>query len=340
MTTTYEKVRPRVGYWDLAKGIAILLCVVGHQPNLPLPLRRIIFTFHMPLFFIANAYFISRYDVLYYAKRSARSLLLPYTTVCLVSTAFEMSRSRVEDIFPVFKQGMVDMLAGMSKISGIFTQFRSVWLVWFVICLFFARLLYIAAMSYLKRFPVFISLAVMIAFSVMGVFIGTHVAFLPWSLDVALASMVFMWVGDQMHKSQVIETVLPSIWLSVCGLLWVVLTALGYQIELATRSYPGYGLSFLCAIAGSMTVVSVSMFIEKIPFLSSFLIWCGRHSMVILSLHCLEMRFIRWNMPFPSAITESWLLSCAIKLLIILSVAWCLVLFLQSIPFYSKREAT
>lgn len=330
MTTTHGST-PRIAYWDLAKGIAILLCVVGHQPSLPSPLRRIIFTFHMPIFFIANAYFINRYDVRYYAKRSARSLLLPYAVVCLASTALQMSRSSIADKFSIFKQGIIDMLAGMSKISGIFTQFHSVWLVWFVICLFAARLLYIAVMSYLQHFPVCVSLVVIVIFSIIGVLIGTRVAFLPWSLDVAMASMFFMWVGDQLHKTHLIETVNPAIWLSICGSLWIVLTVLGYQIELAARYYPGYGLCFLCAIAGSLTVVRFSMFIEKMPFLSSFLIWCGRHSMVILSIHCLEMRFIHWNMFLPSAITKPWFLLCVIKLLIILSVAWCLVLFLQRI---------
>ena len=41
--------KKRLAYWDIAKGVAIITCVIGHSPNIPIYLRNIIFSFHMPL---------------------------------------------------------------------------------------------------------------------------------------------------------------------------------------------------------------------------------------------------------------------------------------------------
>ncbi len=52
----------RIQYWDTAKGLAIILMILGHT-DMPAILRGAIFSFHMPFFIIANGYFIKSYDV-------------------------------------------------------------------------------------------------------------------------------------------------------------------------------------------------------------------------------------------------------------------------------------
>ena len=43
----------RIDWLDISKGIAIIMVVVGHISSLPWePYRKIIFSVHMPLFFI------------------------------------------------------------------------------------------------------------------------------------------------------------------------------------------------------------------------------------------------------------------------------------------------
>lgn len=42
----------RLDWIDIAKGIAIILVIVGHTVPNPSPLRHAIFSFHMPVFFI------------------------------------------------------------------------------------------------------------------------------------------------------------------------------------------------------------------------------------------------------------------------------------------------
>lgn len=42
--------KERVTYLDMAKGVGILLVILGHEADLPLAARQFVTSFHMPLF--------------------------------------------------------------------------------------------------------------------------------------------------------------------------------------------------------------------------------------------------------------------------------------------------
>lgn len=66
----------RIQYWDMAKGFTILLVIIGHISNVNPYLRGVIFSFHMPFYFMANGYFIKDYSLRKTIKKSAKSLLI------------------------------------------------------------------------------------------------------------------------------------------------------------------------------------------------------------------------------------------------------------------------
>lgn len=51
--------KKRVTYLDLAKGIGIILVVLGHMENINAGLRTWISSFHMPLFFVISGMLIA-----------------------------------------------------------------------------------------------------------------------------------------------------------------------------------------------------------------------------------------------------------------------------------------
>ena len=112
--------------------------------------------------------------------------------------------------------------------------------------------------------------------------------------------------------------------LLVSILLWMICLHNGIQIELATRSYPYGILSIVCAIAGSLVMMGISQGIERIPVLSDFLIWAGKNSIVILAVHCLEMRFFQWQewVYEPLHISPGWKTDCIIHTTMILLITW------------------
>lgn len=318
----------RIKYWDIAKGIVILLVILGHIENTNPIIIVAIFSFHMPFFFIANAYFIKNYNVKEHLKRSGKTLMLPYIAVCVISAIICVNQNISETPnYIIFFQRIIDMFVGMSKISTCFTSFQSVWLVWFLICLFAAKIIYTTLMGKLENCSTTLQLIVMLVLSVTGMLIGLKYAYLPWSLDISLVALPFMWFGDYLHKFSIIEKIKPSIYI-LCFIIWAVLGVTGFEIEMSMRSYPGYVLVLVEAMAGSMVFIGISIFIEKrAEKLSGFLAWCGKNSIIILSIHCLEMRFYDWNTYIFSKIPFSfnWVGVFLVKTLSILIVTWIIV---------------
>ena len=73
-------------YWlDIAKGIAILLMVIGHT-SIPTFLSNFIWAFHMPLFFIASGWTTNwqKTDFIGFTKRKIRTLMVPFIIYSLV----------------------------------------------------------------------------------------------------------------------------------------------------------------------------------------------------------------------------------------------------------------
>lgn len=137
----------RENWVDIAKGIGIILVVMGHAccPKIP---HGIIYSFHMPLFFFLSGLFISKQckcEFQLYLKKNFRSLLLPYFYFNLISIAFHYSMSVI--FHKELLEGSVT-----DNIVGIFIGMR--WgsqyhhVLWFLPCLFFAKMLIYPVFKY------------------------------------------------------------------------------------------------------------------------------------------------------------------------------------------------
>jgi len=181
----------------------------------------------------------------------------------------------------------------------------------------------------------------MLALSGLGMLIAHFFAYLPWSLDVAFVALPFMWVGDFLRKSNLLEHK-KMIWIYIgCLIVWVILGLNFVQIEMAIRKYPGNYLCLISAVAGSLVFIGISRIVEsKIPVFSKFLGWCGNNSMIILGIHCLETRFLDWNTYIFSKIpfSQNWIVAFVIKIFIILIITWFVVQVKSVIQYMNTVE--
>ena len=284
----------RILYWDIAKGIAIMLMILGHT-EAPSIIRAAIFSFHMPFFIIANGYFIKSYDLKRTFLRSIRTLLIPYIITCIISAViYTLLYGNDAQPISLFLVKIKAMVGGMSKISTRFQTFDSVWVVWFVCALFITRNLYIGIMSIFED-RIWIAFGIMGLLVYLGYWIGINYAFLPWSLDVALVSLVFMATGDWMHRKNYFEK--NRIYIFVLPLIsWIgIMVIFRCYIELAMRSYPFGIISILEAIAGSIVLISFSKYAERFQWFSKIFSWIGERSMIILGIHCIELMYFNWE---------------------------------------------
>jgi acyltransferase len=72
--------KERLNTYDIAKGIGIILVVLGHTAT-HIGLEKVIYQFHMPLFFILSGIFFKENDVQFpqaFIINKVRRLYVPY----------------------------------------------------------------------------------------------------------------------------------------------------------------------------------------------------------------------------------------------------------------------
>ncbi|MCQ2272818.1 MAG: acyltransferase family protein [Bacteroidales bacterium] len=78
-------------YWiDWAKVFGIYLVVLGHTTDGSELIRPLIYSFHMPLFFMISGYLEKKYSgsAISYIKKTAKRLLIPYLIYGIISTLY------------------------------------------------------------------------------------------------------------------------------------------------------------------------------------------------------------------------------------------------------------
>ena len=85
----------RVEFVDTARGIAMLCIVLGHLGVAPI--NWVVYTFHVPIFFLITGWFVStKQGTGAFAKRRARTLLVPYAATCAVLCVGKVIQAAIE----------------------------------------------------------------------------------------------------------------------------------------------------------------------------------------------------------------------------------------------------
>ena len=94
----------RIRFLDIAKGIGIICIIIGHLQFFAI--KRIVFTFHVPIFFLITGYFINaKRSIPEFVKTRARTLLVPYYVTCFVIIMFGTIKGVFHgDSLPAFRE--------------------------------------------------------------------------------------------------------------------------------------------------------------------------------------------------------------------------------------------
>ena len=268
----------RIGYLDAAKGIGILCVMLGHTHNLVFPINYaagIVWSFHMPLFFIISGICFRVKDNNQCFKSLFTRLIIPYIFTIALFVSFFL----INGDFPVSKEWLISGAYG----SGDRTNFvRGVGGIWFLLALFWARLL----MNGIARYAEHIIMVLVSLLAYWGIYSYSHVV-LPWGIQNGCVGMLFLYIGYQAKK---------------CGLLE------RDNLSLFVFSFFIWATAFLCHCSGvtlvdcnmklinvltsscaCYVVLVVSQYLCKISFLKRILTWLGRSTLIILVFHIFEL---------------------------------------------------
>ncbi|MBO5930058.1 MAG: acyltransferase family protein [Clostridia bacterium] len=279
---------------DIAKGIGILLVILGHLDADGQLSRYMIYAFHMPLFFILSGVFAdTKRPFKAYFIKNFKTLYWPFF-VCFL---FEL--------LLIIGYGVV---ANAQFHAGIFRQFYDLIGIdfdvfnaplWFLFVLFIIKIVF----YFIRKSKCLKALFLCAGIAVIAV--SKYVS-LPANClwIVALPCMTFFLVGDLFQKhilslSQKVNAQPKKAALLLVYLLIVFVFGVIQNQKVNIREYL-YGNGFLFAfnaLAGTYIVLILSAFLKKSKFFSKFFTFFGENSLIVLVTHyCICRNLLRWVM--------------------------------------------
>jgi len=286
----------RIEYLDIAKGIGILLVVLGHNDFevISLFVQRLIYSFHMPLFFFLSGYFLNTAVPFFdFVKKRFNTLLKPFFfTIFLIyftSVSFEKMG------FNTAITRTVKSLYG----SGHYLDWVQLWFLphLFVVSLY--AFLFITLVSRLRNR--WVTWGILLATLALAVpFLNAFYPFplsilgkdyelfgLPFSLDLILATGFFFILGHEVRQVTSENTFDNGLILAATGGIVLLLNVLfPYEIDFNIRLYQSFLVNTAEAILGILFILALARQIElRTGRLASFLKYLGNISLIILLFH-------------------------------------------------------
>jgi len=322
----------RIDYVDFAKGIGIVLVVLGHCVSTNTSIGRWIFSFHMPLFFFLSGFCLdnSKYTNFksLFLKR-IQQLIIPYVSfvVILVSlqALFFGDGTFITALYVQFKRFISDGGIGAT---------------WFLPVLFFSELVYFLCLKLVACSKLFLFI-LLVSLSIVGNILHSLELDLPFSLSAVLPAVLFYGFGNILNGT--IQEAMRKfgnkrmlLLIPILGLLTVVLSiVINPAINMCLNRMTPYFLGYLGAFTGICLIFLMSNFLARFSKKSFFLDqskivikYLGLNTLSILAFH---MFFIGLSSGFVKPMIGSYFMYKIVEQIVV----WFLIyLSIQTINKY------
>ena len=260
----------RIEYIDIAKAIAIFCVVLGHTVFESASLKTVLYSFHMPLFFVLSGMVMQRKDDMAsaeYLKRKAYALLIPYFV-----WGFIYARFSVKSVIFLLYGTREALLRAASQSS-----------LWFLPVLFLAVLI---AQTFIQKLenPRYkagcVVLLFTLGFSVPHFWMGD-----PFGIDIALVAAGFILLGNVIK-----DRVSGKMWAAFPVCLLALTVGIYFNAPRAGFVLMGnadYGdplLFLLGSLGGTGLIILLAYFANFLPK-KRLLVEIGQNTLGIFLLH-------------------------------------------------------
>jgi len=285
MTEIVQK--QRIEYLDIAKGIGILLVVLGHCNAKPDWITHFVFSVHMPLFFILSGFTFSRKHLDHpgdFIKKSAKMLLVPYVISVAAVIVFQVIKASIWNGNPKYeliKWSLSGLYGSGARVPAFFEQMglpvTFIGAVWFLLALFFARILLLAFLK--TRTP---ALWVMICFFA-GYITSQKIGWFPFSIQAGCCAVLFLYIGflireKDLFRWDAVHWVVKLLML----LIWVYYFIFHGRLWFVSNTFSDGFVDIIGSICGTFVIVYLSQGMAKIRLFRSCLGWLGKASLGIM----------------------------------------------------------
>lgn len=294
---------PRIRYFDIARGLAILMVILSHSiimSNIAAPqgqlatwVFNLCFSCHMPLFFILSGYFMRPERPFRWARES-RELIGTYAitagvvVIGMTVVAWMHHVSRRDALLSWLSAAIYG--AGDIAPNALWPQTARIGAIWFLLALFWAHLL-MHALSKLPLTPLWVAACFAVGYA------SARWIWLPFDIQSGMCALLFVYVGWLIKRYRVLP------WLSAHPLAWALPVVVW---GLAVWKFSGFSLAMnqygatpvlaaLGGFAGTICVVGVSMVVDRFADpLAAGLAKVGQFSLALLCAHLIEDNVVQW----------------------------------------------
>lgn len=293
----------RLKYIDILKGFNIFLVVLGHIIATNCHLFKIIYSFHVPLFFIISGYLFNfeKYEnnFLTFLKNRFLRLLLPYFTMLLLFILFYLCfespkpfiDTPVSAIVDICKSEAIGFLYGFGIVNPY--KVTPIGPLWFLLALFCVEIMFFLSYKITKKWNIMLKSIFYFFISYLGILIGSKMI-IPWNLDISLVAIFFVFVGYEFRSFKIIEKFSKQkneinyiIIIVVLFALWF-FTMKNSSLSMDDRIYHNFVYIYISAVSASVILFSLSYKIQDLKFLSvinRLLSYIGMETLIILAVH-------------------------------------------------------
>lgn len=284
--------KKRIDYYDIAKGIGILLVVIGHVKLKKYPyIQNFIYSFHMPLFFIISGYFFRPKENRECLQKIIKRYIIPYLITCAIIIMYNVIRPLIDgksfsEIHIIAKEWLKAALYGSGRRRewGI----KPIGAIWFLLALSFSTYF----MNYIYKFKKRYIISILIAY--IG-YKTSQIIWLPWSIQAGMFSLIYFEIGIKAKEYNIFERRMP-IFIYISSLLLIIFGTLYCEkVYVVENVYKNGFLDIIIACCGTFIVIKVSQLIEKYLKLSKkILLFFGTHSLKCLCIHIISLDCLKW----------------------------------------------
>ena len=265
----------RTTWIDISKGIGIILVIIGHT-SIPNFLTILIFSFHMPLFFVISGFlfnkkkYLDNFSNFIYKKSS--TLLWPFYTFSLLTILINYTNSSLI----INNENLTNLILGNDSLNTP---------LWFLTALFSVELLFFIALKYFKNsnYLLVIGLIITIGF-INSIFFKLSFFF---NLHIAFIALLFFTIGWLLKKYDYIRFIneISIKYILFISLLMIFIVFSNERIDMYSMTFGNIIYFIIGSILGSILIIFISLKVSNKHFISQFLSFFGKHSLPLLAIH-------------------------------------------------------
>lgn len=289
--------KERLIYIDIVRGIAVLCIIIGHLSNSTI--NRVVFTFHVPIFFIITGYFmLEKGTVCDYVKNKFRSLIIPYICTCFVIIILGMINGFALNGMDGAKCAIIEWTyASLYGAGDTYKEpfyIKQIGAIWFLWATFWGGI-FLKVILKLKNVQ---RIIIVIVLFLVGYFSKDYFWF-PLSIQAGCCATLFMYIGYICKCIKpVYETISVEIkhfFLIIAIIVWLCFIKDFKSFWFVHCDFGRGVVDIFGCLCACYVVMNISHIIEtKIKCLGIGLAYIGRYSLFILCIHIVELTFFPW----------------------------------------------